>query len=313
LYRRKNCWFNEQLTAAEYDKRLSEFEGFSATEKARVLEDFYSVRRNAAHLGIHQFRCENSIGQHLSECADCYQCYESFALEDCIYNIECNGNKNSIDLTVCFETEDSCCCIQSPLNKSCSFLMHTDYCGYSEFCAYSKNLVDCFGCVYLANKRYHILNKPYSKEDYEKQVAEIKRQLIANGDYNLLLYFVSDYEKTRIETEEDKVLNVGTQEFKWETTRMKSEGKSQELTCKNPDCSKDFLVIPQEISIYQARNIPAPDFCPACRHKQRMALRNEREMYRRSCDNCRSSMLSTYPQDAPYKVFCQKCFWENID
>jgi hypothetical protein len=43
-----------------------------------------------------------------------------------------------------------------------------------------------------------------------------------------------------------------------------------------------------------------------------MALRNERQLYKRTCDKCSAQMLSTFPKEAPYKVYCQKCFWENI-
>ena len=43
-----------------------------------------------------------------------------------------------------------------------------------------------------------------------------------------------------------------------------------------------------------------------------MALRSERQLYKRPCDKCKESMLSTYPPNAPYQVYCQKCFWENI-
>ena len=86
----------------------------------------------------------------------------------------------------------------------------------------------------------------------------------------------------------------------------------QFLTCTNTDCGKNFILIDQEKIFYKEKNLPSPDICPACRHKQRMALRSERHLYDRICDHCGDQMLSTYPQNAPYTVYCQKCFWENI-
>lgn len=82
------------------------------------------------------------------------------------------------------------------------------------------------------------------------------------------------------------------------------------LTCT--ECSKEFLVIPQEATIYNEKRLPLPDQCPACRHKRRMALRNERTLYRRTCAKCGGTMLTTYAPDAPYAIYCQKCFWEDI-
>lgn len=42
------------------------------------------------------------------------------------------------------------------------------------FCFGSKGLSNCFGCVNLLNKSYCIFNQPYSKEEYEKRIAEMK-------------------------------------------------------------------------------------------------------------------------------------------
>lgn len=84
------------------------------------------------------------------------------------------------------------------------------------------------------------------------------------------------------------------------------------LKCQDKACGKDFLVTVAEQKFYEQKKLPNPDHCPACRHRQRMALRSERQLYKRDCDKCKQSMLSVYPSDAPYVVYCQKCFWENI-
>lgn len=84
------------------------------------------------------------------------------------------------------------------------------------------------------------------------------------------------------------------------------------LKCSSEDCEKDFVIIPQEQEFYDAKKLPAPDSCPACRHRQRLALCHERKLYQRTCDKCEETMLSTYPQEAEYTIYCQKCFWENI-
>lgn len=86
----------------------------------------------------------------------------------------------------------------------------------------------------------------------------------------------------------------------------------QTLICSNNDCGKQFHIIPQEAKFYDEKGLPLPDHCPSCRHRQRMALRSERALYKRVCDQCGENMLSVYPQEAPYKIYCQKCFWENI-
>ena len=206
LYQKQYCMFNEQLTKEEYQKKLKSISLENNEHYKSVIEKVKEIQKKSTNLGIHQFRTEDCVGDNLSEAKGCYQCYDAFKMEDCLYNIECNGNKDSCDMTVCFEAERCYSCVQSPLNFNCNFLLHTDYCSDSEFCAYSKNLNHCFGCVYLSNKEYHILNKPYKKEEYEKKVAAIKKELIEQRKYNMSLYFISDYEQKRLENETDSVI-----------------------------------------------------------------------------------------------------------
>ena len=91
---------------------------------------------------------------------------------------------------------------------------------------------------------------------------------------------------------------------------MNSEGAV--LKCAAAGCGKEFRVIGPEEKFYQLKGLPLPSNCPTCRHKQRMALRSERQLYRRTCAKCKNSMLTTYPADAPYTIYCQECFWANI-
>lgn len=311
LYRKKYHFFNEALTKAEYEKRIAALDISKQEDRKTVEQRLRELRKTAMHLGIHQNRTEHCIGDNLTESKGCYQCYDAFKMEDCFYNIECNGNKDCCDMTVCFEAEQCYSCVQAPMNYDSRFLLHTDLCNDSEFCAFSKGLKNCFGCVYLSHKEHHILNKPYSPEEYVFQVEKIKRQLKDDGLYNMMIYFVSDYEKNRWREEEDSAIQTQLPDNPSLTSYFYDmKNPPTPLVCKH--CHKEFLVIPQEKKLYDLKKMPMPDFCPACRHRQRMALRNERKLYSRTCIKCGEAMFSTYPQEAPYKVYCQKCFWENI-
>lgn len=206
LYQKQYRFFNEQLSKEEYEKRMSELDLQNEQHREIVRQRVEELRTAVPQIAVHQFQTEDCTGDHISESKSCFQSYDIFASEDCLYTIEANANSNCCDLTVCFETEWSYQCIQSPLCYGCNFCVHVDNCKESEFCAYSRNLLNCFGCVYLENKEYHILNTPYAPEDYAKEVARIKQELIEAGSYNLDLYFASDYEKIRLANEEDPVI-----------------------------------------------------------------------------------------------------------
>ncbi len=68
----------------------------------------------------------------------------------------------------------------------------------------------------------------------------------------------------------------------------------------------------KEIEFLKKKDIPLPDQCFKCRQDQRLAMRNERNLYRRKCGKCNQEMISTYAPESPYLIYCQKCFWEYI-
>lgn len=85
---------------------------------------------------------------------------------------------------------------------------------------------------------------------------------------------------------------------------------SEKVSCK--ECSKDFLIIPEEKAFYQRKKLPDPELCPSCRQKRRLSLRNERVLHKRACDKCEKSVISTYKAESPYKIYCQECFWAYL-
>lgn len=82
------------------------------------------------------------------------------------------------------------------------------------------------------------------------------------------------------------------------------------ITQKCTQCAKDYYIIDQEQAFYQKKGLPNPELCPECRQKERLTLRNERKLYRRPCQKCQKEIISTYPADSPYTVYCQECYWQ---
>jgi hypothetical protein len=84
------------------------------------------------------------------------------------------------------------------------------------------------------------------------------------------------------------------------------------ITAKCKLCAKDFLIIDQEQAFYKKKDLPMPENCPECRQKERLLLRNERKLYKRTCDKCKKEIISTYAPAAKYVVYCQECFWQYM-
>ena len=68
------------------------------------------------------------------------------------------------------------------------------------------------------------------------------------------------------------------------------ENKSEKRICQN--CKKDFIIEPEDFNFYEKIKVPPPTFCPWCRFIRRMAWRNERALYKRTCDLCQKKYNS---------------------
>jgi hypothetical protein len=78
-------------------------------------------------------------------------------------------------------------------------------------------------------------------------------------------------------------------------------------TCKT--CNKEFEIRKEDLIFYEQVKVPPPNYCPDCRVERRISFRNERTLYKRSCDLCKRDGVSLYPDGTPFPVYCHKCWW----
>ncbi len=79
--------------------------------------------------------------------------------------------------------------------------------------------------------------------------------------------------------------------------------------CKN--CGQAFSVSEKDQQFYRKMEVPAPTLCPPCREQRRLASRNERSLYRRTCDFCQKALISVYAPGSEYRQICHECFWNE--
>lgn len=85
------------------------------------------------------------------------------------------------------------------------------------------------------------------------------------------------------------------------------------MFCKNPHCKgePEFELTDQEHRFLDEFEIDPETivFCRQCREMRRIAWRNERNLFKRTCDHSGHEMWSIYPQSSPYKVFDKNIWW----
>ena len=126
--------------------------------------------------------CQNVTGDNLSRCKNCHEVYGAKDSEECSYVYDPMVVQNVYDDN--FSGNSCNHCLETIGCEGSSNLRYCYSCRsactnifYGHFCIASS---DCFACTGLRNKQYCILNKQYSKEEYEKLVPQIIEKMKAD-------------------------------------------------------------------------------------------------------------------------------------
>src|SRR3989344_2055311 len=89
-------------------------------------------------------------------------------------------------------------------------------------------------------------------------------------------------------------------------TKTHSEN-SVSTTCQN--CKQEFVIEPDDFGFYEKIKVPPPSWCPECRMKRRLAYREERALYKDTCDKCGKDTVSLFAPETKLTVYCSPCWW----
>ena len=117
----------------------------------------------------------SDYSNNASDLKNSYLCFNSGSIEDSAYIINGTVVKDSFDLYHARHTELSYDDYMVDESYQVFFSVNCEECHEIWF---SRNLIgcqNCFGCVNLRNKSYHIFNKPVAKETYQKFIKDFER------------------------------------------------------------------------------------------------------------------------------------------
>ena len=342
----KNCLMCSNLKNKEYfveNKKVSkeDFEKFRAMLASRkalesAMKRFAKLKLEYPQKYMHGVQNEDVVGDYLVNCKNAYNCFDSEDLWDCRYVFQgFMPLKNCMDIQECGEGERLYeCCVAGYDIHSCCFCHHTlatmSDMTYCSLCNHSKN---CFGCIGVQRKEYCILNKQYTKDEYEKLVPKIVEHMKKNNEWGeffpitISTYAYNEtlaqdyYPLSRKEIEKNGWAWLDEVEKKDQYLGPKVElpdtiGEVSDDICKKiltcEVSSKQYKIIPQELAFYRQLNLPLPKRSFFQRHKDRMAQRNTRVLQDRTCDKCDKAIRTTYDKKRPEKIFCEPCYQESL-
>lgn len=247
--------------------------------------------------------------------------------------------KDMLDCTSAWVTSDLLYEMHATTNSHLS--------GFTSFCRSGNNVYycdciggcqDCFGCTGMNNQQYCILNKQYTKEEYEALVPKIIEKMMADGEWGEFFspklspfWYNHSIASEYYPLEKDDALSKGFNWTDYENPRPTATKTIPQEAMKNlPDTteevpddildwlltceisSKPYKLIKQELDFYRKHNLPIPRRHPDQRHKDRMELRNPRKLFERTCDKCSKEILTVYSPERPEIVYCEECYNEEI-
>jgi hypothetical protein len=159
------CWWGDGWDALDYGKDYdfskSFFQQFYELQKSVPREAAGQKNSDNCKYSNGDVRCKNCMLTY--DCVESINCYNS---QVSIFSKDSVDTDNSVGMDQVFNS------IGSNNVYNSKFIYYSDECMDSAFLFNCINCIKCIGCVNLRNKKYCILNKQYSKEEYEEKLLE---------------------------------------------------------------------------------------------------------------------------------------------
>ncbi|MFA4930650.1 MAG: hypothetical protein WC570_02155 [Patescibacteria group bacterium] len=350
LHHQEYYFFNEKLGKEEHEKRVREYMISSdGIEKAK--NDYYKHSLRYPRRFAKLKNCENCTGDMLQDCKNVKDSNLVWQSENSKY-LNIAGGKDCWDCSSNAWTELNYNIASSIKSSRSVCSSHLAESPDSIYCFTSFNSSNLFGCAGLIRKQYCILNKQYTKEEYEKLMPRIIEHMQQSGEWGQFFPLdISPFgynETVAMEyypiTKEVAINN----RFKWQdidygiqyngpfyepkdikeydpTQNPNAEAEIEECKKGILKCEvtgKPYRILPQELAAYIERGIQIPRQHPDQRHIQRLGKLNPRKLWHRQCmcredghghdEQCNNEFETTYAPERSEIIYCEECYQKSI-
>ena len=337
LRQKSYCIFNEQLTREKYEAKKIELNLNSRSGIENVRATFLGNVAKSPRRALHGELNDSSVGDYIWSTKNCFHCFDSRNAEDCRYCTFFMDGKDSMDVYSWGEME---LCYQisgggsygeyrsafTAMSFGCKESYYLDHC---TFCDH------CFACVGLNRKSYCILNKQYSKTEYEKVVASIVTDMIKGKEWGEFfpaslapIGYNHSVAQDFYPLNKEAAIESG---FRWSDFKspppqskkiVEAKDLPDEFSSSDPEildsvirCAstgKLFKLVKAELDFYSEYNLPLPQLHPEERQKLRQQSRNPRKIRQCDCAECGQSIPTTFVTDKQLQILCDKCYQNNM-
>ncbi len=330
LRHKKYYVHNEKVSKEEYERILTNLNLSSRESFKKAREQWKFVIQNAAHRDMWNINSEASTGNDVHNSKNCKYSFNISNCEDCRYLYDVLDAKDCQDLNYSLYNPEASYELISTLSmKYSAFCMASHYCNnayYSEQCENSNNI---FGCIGLKKAQYCILNKQYTKQEYEDLLPKVIKHMQDTGEWgNFFPAKYSPWGYNQTVAHEHYPLNkeqANSAGFNFVEIHINKNSSSSDTLPPDTidigfksdvyNCSKTkkaFKFTEQEIKFYKKLDLPLPDQCPDKRHINRMNLKPPRKLYKSKCQASGNEVVTSYNLDRKEKIYSEKEYLEFL-
>ncbi len=328
LRHKQYCIENVQYTKEEFEKKKKEI--LASRESIEAAKKRYAQLRGQALVKYaFQTKCVDATGDYMFNCHEGRLLFDTTSAKACKYLADAEEPIDCYDMNNAYYKPELCVDIMGVLQiNNCKYSSYIFYSNELEYCDSCHNSNSCFGCIGMTKVNNCILNKQYSKEEYQKLRAQIIESMKKDGTYgdflppNLSPFGYNEtLAKDFFALTKEEALARG---FKWQdnisTGTVGKENGKDIFACA--DCSRNFRITPAELQFYQQMQVPLPTKDFECRHRDRMAKRTPRRLWHRSCQckighdhadkPCANEFETAYAPDRKEVIYCEPCYQAEV-
>ncbi|EKE29822.1 MAG: hypothetical protein ACD_2C00091G0008 [uncultured bacterium (gcode 4)] len=339
--------FNIAYSKEEYMEKIMDLSRIKKEKLNEFIADHYA---KFPKISLYIENSENSLWDYITGCKNSNQAYDIKNCIDVKYSSDIVNSQDVYDIDYFgFWLNNSYDSVTVWMHSS-KILFSADIWDNSlnaNYCIECFSIKDCFGCIWLRNSQYCILNKQYSKEDYGLLVPKIIEHMRETGEwweffpasispfwYNETLasdnYPINRWDAiNRISTNDKAIFKWSDYEkqnwYDWEfyepleISQYDKNEVSEEIAGNNTrellnwilkceSTKKPFRITKQELLFYIGNNIQIPKKHPDQRHLERIKRRNQRKLYDTVCAKCNKEIKTTCSPEKKEMIYCESCY-----
>lgn len=342
--------FNEKYTKEEYFEKLKELKLNTVSGIEKMEKDFSVFIKKFPKRAVMSIKSDKVSGDWFLNCKNVEQSFECrnvkdgkylhsiFDSQDCMDYYQWGNNSELIYDSLNVGINSSRISFSTQCWMSAHDLLYCDSCPSSSY---------CFGSIGLKKGQYSILNKKYSKEEYEALLPKIIQHMkdmpyVDNRgiEYKFGEHFPDElsafaYNETAANDffplSQKEALKKG---YKWKDKEKKNYKTTIEssnlpetiaevddslleevIECGEKDSQHSvgaYRITKNELSFYRRMDLPLPRVCFDVRHMRRLQKRPPLRTIKRNCSKCSIEVETVYDENYAPIIYCEKCYQSEV-